>query len=212
MAFLVLGVVVLLMGGVALSRLGSGRGLAVRVPVDDLAVGDLPPVCVKSGRPSDVLVAVESSESAFQPWWLLLLLLGPLGVIAIAVLWATSGRPNRVGGHVPVSAAALGGCEAATRASRAFFVVSMVAMAAGIGVLVAPGLAVVLPDALGIAVAGTVVAALAASAVAASVARRRWVDLRLDDSGRWVAIGDVHPSFAAAVRERHATGNVTERG
>lgn len=207
-----LGVVVLLVVGVALSRLGSGRGLTVRVSVDDLAIGRLPSVCVKSGRTSDVLVPVESSESAFQPWWLLLLLLGPLGVMAMVVLWATSDRPSRVGGHVPVSAAVLQGCDAATRASRRFLTAGLVAMVAGIGVLAAPGMAVVPPDALRVAVAGAVVGGLVASAVAASVARRRWVDLRLDGSGRWVMIGDVHPSFAAAVREQYATENLSERG
>jgi hypothetical protein len=211
-ALIVVGLLVIAAAGLALSGAGGGRGLWVRVSVDDLAIGHLPPVCVKTGRRSDHLVPVEGSEAGFQPWWLLLLLLGPVGILAIVVLWATSSRPSRVGGHVPVSAVALGAAEAATRLSRTAFVTSLVGLVAGIALLVGPGVGVAVP-APAAGVAGVVVVvSLAVGVVAASVARRRWVDVRLDGSGRWALLGDVHPSFAAAVREQYASGHLTERG
>jgi hypothetical protein len=208
MALVVVGVLVLVVVGVAVSQLGTSRGLSVPVSIDDLAVGILPPVCIKTGMPSDVLVEVEGNEPVFKPWWLLLLVLGPLGVLVMGVLWATATRP-RVAGHVPVSSSALALVESAARLRRLGLTLGAAALVSSFLLLVGSAFVAALPAPLPAIVAGVAVVSLLGGAIAAGVARRRWIDVRLDVTGEWVLLGDVHPSFAAAVREQYATGRIT---
>src|SRR4029450_2433849 len=59
----------------------------VRVFVDDAVLGRLPDVCAKSGAPADgwltVTETVGRSGGIATPWLLLLLILGPLGWLAL---------------------------------------------------------------------------------------------------------------------------------
>lgn len=196
-------VVVVLLAAVAVRQGGLLGPLParVRVSVDDLAVGRFPPVCVKSGAPAQLRVAVESSDGGFQPWWLLLLLLGPLGIVAIAVLWAFGRRTNRVGGIVPISVGALDDYNRAAGAARVLFAVALAGSAAGVALAaLASGRDVGLLTTAAVAV---IVVGLLGSVVAKAGARRRWVDIELDGSGRWAVLIGVHPEFQAAVSERY---------
>ncbi|MEZ5246631.1 MAG: hypothetical protein R2707_16145 [Acidimicrobiales bacterium] len=189
------------------------QGYVTRVPVDDFVVGDLPMVCSRTGRPADGLVGIESNEGGFQPWWLFLLFLGPFGIVAIALLWSFARRPGRVGGAVPMTHEALADQNRIIGLANWAGIIPIAAFAAGVAALLAPGsffawlpfsnesVAVVL---LLVALVGGFVVRGALS----TVASRRRVTVRLDGSGRWVEIRNVHGDFARAVdrqvRARHA--------
>ncbi|MDQ4134170.1 MAG: hypothetical protein M3179_13445 [Actinomycetota bacterium] len=179
----------------------GARNERVRVSVDDLAVGRFPEVCVKTGEPTRLHAQVEGSDGGFQGWWLLLLLLGPLGIVAVVLLWALGRRTNRVGGELPFSAAALENYNLAARMARAFATMALAGMALGVGALaIQKGTGA---EFLGrVAIVMIVLGALA-SIAARVVAAWRWVDVDLDGSGRWAVLTGVHPEFAAAVRQQY---------
>ena len=167
-----------------------------RVHVDDLATGRLPSVCIRTGDPSELLVEVESGNGRFQAWWLLLLLLGPIGIIAIVLLYAFAPRHNHVGGVLPITRDALDAHNRAIRAWRG----AMLAF----GVLAALGLlgSMLLSRSAGygrlaavaaIVAVGALVLVLLVSIVGGATTAGRWVALRPDASGTWVAIDRVHP-------------------
>lgn len=178
--------------------LTSSSTVRLRVSVDDLALGRFPAVCVKSGKPAETQVEIESSDGGFQPWWLLLILLGPLGILGIAGLWAIGRRPNRVGGLVPVSHHALDQYNGAVTASYRLFAVTIVGIIAGLVLIPVGGGGLTAGVALIVMLLG-----LASVLVARAVARHKWVDVELDGSGRWAVLIGVHPDFASAVRRRH---------
>ncbi len=209
-----LGLVVLLVI-VALRTSGSRRSgvQVVRVPVDDFVVGDLPMVCVRTGMAADGLVDFESGEDKFQAWWILLLLLGPLGVLAIVVLYAMSPTPRRVGGSLPMSKAAL---DAHNRRRRVFtkpWAVPFAGLALG---------ALVLPVSRSpwIGATGVVILFLGLIGGFVMIATAGWsygrndVGVALDGTGRWVELRNVHPEFAATaarqVRDRHRRNRVRD--
>jgi hypothetical protein len=81
---------------------------AVRVFVDDAVLGRFPPVCAKTGMPSDgrlaVTTTVGGSGRVSAPWLILLVLLGPIGWVALAVLAVAlptgpNGSPSRCRGR-----------------------------------------------------------------------------------------------------------------
>lgn len=189
------------------------QGYRTRVPVDDFVVGDLPMVCARTGRPADGLVGVESREGVFQIWWLLLVFLGPFGIVAIVLLWTLARRPGRVGGSVPMTHEALADQNRIIGLANWAGVVPIVAFAAGVAILLSPSSSLAwLPFSHeAVAVALLVVAlvgGMAMMVVTSGLANRRRVTVRLDGSGRWVEIRNVHGDFARAVdrqvRARHA--------
>lgn len=191
----------------------GGVGTLVRVPVDDLATGNLPGICVKTGEPSDTFVYVEGSDEGFQPWWLLLLLAGPIGIAVIVALWAFGRRANRVGGDVPLADAAVAAYNTAVRASRLALLVAFAGMVVGVAAVIAAGQYGPAPGwAEPVAVAGLVAVCLGigASGVGSALARRRWIGVDLDGSARWAVLRNVHPAFAAAVRERYRAASRSE--
>jgi hypothetical protein len=180
----------------------------VRVSADDFVVGDFPMVCVRTGARADGLVDIESDENRLQPWWLFLLFLGPIGIVAIVVLAVLAPRAQRVGGSLPMTHDALAAQNRLISVGVWAWTVPLVAFFGGAALLMAPSM-------LGrsVAPAGTALLALGLLGgfvllgVMARLSGRRVVRVRLDGTGRWVELRNVHPSFAAAVnhqtRERH---------
>jgi hypothetical protein len=186
---------------------------AVRVFVDDAVLGRFPPVCAKTGMPSDgrlaVTTTVGGSGRVSAPWLILLVLLGPIGWVALAVLAvALPDRTERLTVEVPWTTAA----DERLRSARTRRTLMYGIVAAGIVGLVA---AVALPvgpvggsgaqlavrlvlGALAVALVGGFLAALAAERAVA-----RWtIGVELDGSRRWVTLDGVHPGFVAAVQPR----------
>jgi hypothetical protein len=179
---------------------------AALIHVDDLAVGAGPAVCAISGEPTDHWVRVSSSEGGFQGWWLVLVLLGPVGWIALIVLAAVARRPSRVSGVLPISAEALDRYNDAVRVSQRAIIAAGLALVAWIGVVVFGGAGISTPGivALSALVGAGVLVWLGASIVAPF----RWVDLQLDGSGRWVTVTRAHPRYAAALARHNAAQHV----
>ncbi len=176
---------------------------AVRVHVDDLAVGHLPPLCAITGRPSTDLVHFEEQAREFRAWWLLLLLFGPFGIAAIVLLYLFA-RPGRgAGGLIPLHDSAIDAYNDLLRAGRRW------ALTFGIGFVAALGLTIIggntdqpsLTAAFGTLAAIAAVAAISSLFIAEAIAQRRWLSLELDGSGRWVLVRGVHPDFARSVIE-----------
>lgn len=195
----------------ALPRMQAFDGPAtVRVPVDDLVMGDLPPVCARTGRGADGLVEVRSDESGFQVWWFFLLVFGPLGIVAIVILSALS-RPGRTSGLIPMSHQALAEQGRLVAIGNWAWAIPPAALLAGGALLLAPDLLGAAPAVgVGVLVLGLIGGFLVMS-IASLLVGRRTVRVRLDGSGRWVELRNVHPSFAVAVdrqtRARHRARN-----
>jgi len=179
-----------------------------RVKVDDLAVGNLPRICAKTGASADGFIDYESGHGGFQPWWLLLLLLGPVGLVVVAVFLVFGRRVNRVGGSVPLSSMALHRYNTAVRVSHWSFLASFAVLVAGIAASVgfrdtwtwAPDLGLVGLVAFGVGLVVTITAGV--------ITGRLWIDAELDGSGRWVALTGVHGVFADAVETRYRQASV----
>lgn len=208
MAVLLVGALVVVVSVAVLFHASAGhRRRVARVRVDDFVVGDLPMVCVRTGAAADGLVATESDESAFQPWWLLLLFLGPVGIVGIVLLATLARRPARIGGSLPMTRAALDEHNRLARIGNWAWGIPVVGGLTGFYLMVvarrSDGLAAAGLGALLVALVGGFVTLL----VVGALARRASVSVRLDGTGRWVEVGNVHPDFVTAVdrrnRERH---------
>jgi hypothetical protein len=157
----------------------------VWVTRDDLAVGDLPPVCVVTGRPADGLVPIRFN--ALPGWTWVLLLLGILPFL-IASLFAR----ERVVGEVPVVAAVVERFRRRRRGSFGLGAAGLVCVAVAAAAQVAW-------------LAWLGVLAMAAGALLAVAASRGFVDGRLDRTGLWVRLVRVHPRFAGALADHGQT-------
>lgn len=203
---MVLGVAILAAAIVFVAVLGfsvvsrTSASARAQVHVDDLVIGRLPPVCAITGEPTTELVEVESSRGGFQPWWLLLLFLGPLGIAAIAVLYVLGGRVERVSGTLPVSPAALAHYNAAVSVAQRTAIALAVLVVGGFAGLLLLDFRSSLPA---LVVAGLAVLCVIVLLGANAVAPSRWIDLSLDGSGRWVTVERAHPKFAEAVRQQY---------
>lgn len=180
----------------------------VQVYVDDLVLGRVPNVCAITGEPTTELVQVESSRGGFQPWWLLLLFLGPIGIAAIAVLYVLGGRTERITGALPISPAALDHYNAAVRLARRTTVLLVVIVVGGVAGLAVLDVRTSLPALLFVGLVGSCVIVLLGANV---IAPSRWIDLRLDGSGRWVTVERAHPTFATAVHRHYRERDTTPR-
>lgn len=96
----------------------------VTVFVDDAVLGRLPPICVKSGLPTDdtlTLRARVGDASRLGVAWLLVLA-GPLGWLGLAILAATRRPSETLTVELPLSEAAYGQLQQAKRAIWPFIV------------------------------------------------------------------------------------------
>ena len=176
------------------------------IHVDDLAVGAGPAVCAITGAPTDHWVRVSSSEGGFQGWWLILVLLGPIGWIALVVLAALARRPSRVSGVLPISAEALSRYNAAVATSQRAIVAAGLAMVAWVGLIAWDGGGIGTPAIAALSALGGVgVLVWLGASIAAPF---RWIDLQLDGSGRWVTVTRAHPDYAAALARHNAAVHV----
>lgn len=167
----------------------SGADRTIVVPI----ATSLPMVCAKTGTKASGLAA-ERSEQLSAPWFLLLLL-GPAGIIALAIVWAVRGRQGTAV-DIPLSDRALDAINKAATTSQ---------ILAGVA-----GLAIVLFAVVWAAkvagvvqvVAGVVaIAALAGWMYTSTKARMARVRLRRADGNLLVHLDGVHPGFVTAVQK-----------
>jgi len=168
----------------------------VVVFVDDAVQGRFPDICVKDGVPARgrlrVIKDVNGSNRIGILW--LLLLLGPLGWIALLLVLGTRSGGEQLVLKLPYSDAAY---DRFTRARR-FRTLALAVGVCGTAVL----LLLTAWARLGLSgVVLSVVAAIVATTVAVLAEVRfieTTVDVRLDASRRWVTLGRVHPMFASS--------------
>lgn len=172
---------------------GSGADRTIAVPVADALAGTLPMVCAKTGTKAHGL-AEERSES-LPAYWFLLLLLGPAGILALAVVWAVRGSSGTQA-DIPLSNDALETIRGTARtsliaaaAAGLLLVVFVVTLAAGAGVAVQ------------LIAGAAAIAALFAWVYTTTKARMSRVRLRLDGSKSFVHLDGVHPGFVTAVQK-----------
>ncbi|MCO8127807.1 hypothetical protein NHL50_11370 [Acidimicrobiia bacterium EGI L10123] len=199
-------VAVAVVAGLSLLRGRHRSHTSALIHVDDLAVGAGPAVCAITGEPTDHWVRVSSSEGGFQGWWMILVLFGPVGWIALVVLAAMARRPNRVSGVLPISAEALDRYNAAVATSQRAIIAAGLAMVAWIGAVVWDGGGIGTPAIVAVsALVGVGVVVWLGASIAAPF---RWIDLELDGSGRWVTVTRAHPEYAAALMRHNASVHV----
>lgn len=175
-----------------------------RVFVDDAVLGRLPQVCAKDGvaTTSHLTVEQEVGTRGLGALWLLLLL-GPLGWIAL-VIASVAIRGECLVVELPLSKVAYGRLRAA-RSLRNLGLA--LAIGGGLaGVLLATF--VDLPYVGPLLALAAVIVGLGVAATGALHVVRESVTVSLDGSRRWVTLGRVHPAFATAcadqVRAEHA--------
>lgn len=166
----------------------------IELRVDDFEDGVLPRRCASSGAPADGLYRFRATRGA---WWPLLLLLGgPVGVVAMIVVMAM--LHGRVDGWLPLSDRA----HAAVRTARRRAVVRLAEVAGA--VIVAGGLLAWfgwIPAAVAVCLAGSV----AVGWCVATVFRPEGsIGVRWARNGRIVTLVDVSDEFAAAYRAQDA--------
>jgi hypothetical protein len=166
---------------------------AVSVFVDDAVRGRLPPVCVKTGEPTDfvVLTRQEVGRSAGLAW--LLVFLGPPGWIALVLVTMMGSNSEYLTVRLPQTPAARNRENLLERRRLAAIAGLCIPMLG----LVRPGPFPLLWWALLAAVFATVVA------LQVLITRQR-IGIFLDASRRWVTLTRVHPDFVRAVDREEA--------
>lgn len=162
---------------------------AIEVFVDDAVRGRLPNVCVKTGEKADGKFRIEQDAGGLNGGWFLLLLLGPFGWIALAILSLTA-RRSVLTVRLPYSEGAV---DREVRLSRARWVPVAVALLLGLAALVR--LASIPRPVWWV---GAAVAVVVAAIVHVRFVFTR-VHIRLDASSRWITLSNVHPAFVQAV-------------
>lgn len=162
----------------------------VAVRRDDYEDGVLPQICALSGDRAEVLVE-HRSAAGIGPAGLLLLVLGPVGVVALIILDRTMSVEAR--GLIPMSRAQLAERKGARRRCSGVALAGLLAVAVGVGLLTSRSLLGALPSAvmgLGalLAVGGWVMPLLTG------------ISGRPDKTGRSVELTGVSPEFARAYR------------
>jgi hypothetical protein len=163
---------------------------SVEVFVDDAVRGRLPNVCVKTGEKADGKLRIEQDCGGLGGgWFVLLLLFGPFGWIVLAILSATA-RGSVLTVRLPYSEAAV---DREVRLSRERWVAVAVAVLLGLAAIAR--LASIPRTVWWV---GAVVALVVAAIVHVRFVFTR-VHIRLDASGRWITLSNVHPEFVRAV-------------
>lgn len=196
-----------------LRGLGRRADRSARVFVDDATLGTVPFICVKSGEPADGMLPIRTSLRRFNPLWLLLILLGPIGwiVLVLVALRGDSGEAfeSRLPMTVDVMDRYVRSRRRLSRAWTALFVGVIalpVALVVSMGTAPAGGDPSPGPPALVWVLLGLVGLGLVAFMAHAWLESRYTnVDIELDASRRWVTLHHVSPEFADAVhaRDRH---------
>ena len=147
-------------------------------------------MCIHTGEPATLTVTVDAPVGGGLGLLWLLLLAGPLGLLALLVLAVTRGGGETVPVKLPYSDPAYARNLGLRRFRDVTLILTFVAvMVAAVGFL----------DVTMVWV-GLAVACLVTCLVAH--VRLDWlsVDVTLDGSRRWVHLGRVHPAFVEAVR------------
>jgi len=165
-----------------------------QVFVDDFVSGRLPAICVVTGQPTADRITRTAVVDGPSPAWALLILLGPIGWLALLVIIATA-RRTILSGELPMSEAAYEAARHRDRLRWAF-----------VGGTVVLALVILVSlRSLAIGGAGLVLLSVAAAALTWMAAdRRSWPRISLDASRRWVAVTNVHPEFAGAATDRRS--------
>ena len=162
---------------------------AVSVFVDDAVLGELPPVCVKTGNPADMVLASTRPVGGLGGAWWLLLLLGPAGFVALVVIALVGQEQFTV--QMPYTHAAWDEDRRLRNRFRATIGMGLGSLALALAFRNLFPLMWV-PAGLALVVAG----------LSMWVFSSRQVGISLDGSRRWVTFSSVHPEFARAVRDR----------
>jgi uncharacterized membrane protein (DUF485 family) len=170
----------------------------VTVFVDDAVLGNLPPICVKSGVPTEDTLTLRTrvaTPGRLGVAWLLLLA-GPLGWLGLAILAATRRPSETLTVELPLSEAAYRQLQQAKRAFWPLIVTMTVLFFAFLFALARhnPLLAGPLAFAALLVAAGWLLALFQV--------RERSVTVGLDASRRWVTLDRVHPTFAESCSGR----------
>jgi hypothetical protein len=185
----------------------------VTVFVDDAVCGRLPPVCAKTGRPSDGRLAVShdvrGASSVSTAWMLLLLQFPPVGWLILLVLALANPRQSEwLTVELPWSTEAMHRLRAVRALRRNLWLGAVVSLVGGFLALVAMGRAgagELSAYRLGaLALAATLVACVIGALVAEWRVGQASVAVDLDASRRWVTLRGVAPELAQAVRARHS--------
>jgi hypothetical protein len=166
-----------------------------RVFVDDAVLGQLPQVCAKDGVPTGSRLTIDQeigATSRVGVLWLLLLL-GPLGWLALLFLMARDSGDHLVI-DVPLSATAYDRLRSARWARNRGIAIAVIGAVVGLLLASQVDVADLGPVLVGAAlVIGGGIALTGGVRVA-----RESIAVSLDGSRRWVTLGRVHPAFAAA--------------
>jgi len=175
---------------------------AVSVFVDDAIRGQLPLVCAKTGEPADLVIRMRrpvGSGTGALP--LLLLLLGPIGLVALFLHALLSPGQEHLTVRVPQTSGAYHSEKVLERFRLAAF-------AAGVATLfyafVRPGMFPLLWFAVGAAF-------LAAGMALHVIIYLQAIGISLDGSRRWVTLTGVHEKFVWAVQAEEAAGRIGPR-
>ncbi len=163
----------------------------VAVFVDDAVRGRLPRICVETGLPAEGRLVVEQSRGGIGFAWLLILL-GPIGWIALVVVAALARRETLLV-QLPYSEVAV---DRERRLRRMRLAGILVAACSAIAAPISDRDATSAMPALFVIVA--IVAAVFALVQHAQIVWTR-VGIRIDASRRWVTLSRVHPEFARVV-------------
>ena len=166
----------------------------VKVFVDDAVLGQLPLVCAKGGTATDSRLRIVHEIGSPVPSLLwLLLLAGPVGWIALALLLPqSSGEQLTI--EVPLSDERYERFTAARRRRNLTDAAGVVALCA-VGLLIAS--AGIYPGGVLLLVL-VAIGGLLAHVEAVQRFKRASVGVALDGSRRWVTLQRVHPKFADA--------------
>jgi hypothetical protein len=171
---------------------------AVTVFVDRAVKGEFPLVCVKTGRPAEGLVKIYEAVGGLGAGAWVLVLLGPLGWIALVILSTLGTGRELLAVQLPYSHEVW---ARYTPRQRVRFAGGTVGVGAAFAALAgfAPGR----PFWVALAVVGLLAAVVAHVKLAFDD-----VDISLDASRRWVTLSGVHQTFADAVQamDRNVTG------
>ncbi len=169
----------------------------VTVRADHAVVGQLPRVCVRSGRPADRQVELTTRVGGLSGWAFLLVFVGPIGwLVLLGLCLGVRGEPLSV--CVPLHRDAWHAIQRVTVIGR---------MLIGAGVVGIVALVITGPSAVG---GGLAVAALLAGLVTEIASKLMLPRVRIDATRRWVTLAGVHPAFRNAVVAERTPGELSD--